>query len=300
MTKWIVFEAGSRAGLSARMFYEDYIRRTRSDDILLMQDTDLSVVQSINARADKSIGMVHGVWTGFGTTLSEISILYSKDTVVFPADELTRQKDVDLNVYGIRRRWFNDVLPIYYNKTAVNAELSPSGVRVPQTFDLNEVFVKPNTMSAGSRGLQSLSNVCVQQKLDIAEEFVVDCFVSENFDIEAICAREVKLRSGYDKLIRLLPETHSVYEFAKKIIASKHGMFRGVCHLQIARTNEMLAPYYYIEGSKRISGTSLVNLLVGYNPFMLLQGSKYVRTPYDEEWHSYEDLLCEVNHFIYD
>ena len=300
MTKWIVFEAGSRAGLSARMFYEDYIRRTRSEDILLMQDKDLSVVQSINARADKSIGMVHGVWTGFGTTLSETSILYSEDTVVFPADELTRQKDVDINGYGIRRRWFNDVLPIYYNKTAVNAELSLSGVRIPKTLDLNEVFVKPNTMSAGSRGLQSLSNVCVQQKLDIAEEFVVDCFVSENFDIEAICAREVKLRSGYDKLIRLLPETHSVYKFAEKIIASKHGMFKGVCHLQIARTNEMGAPYYYIEGSKRISGTSLVNLLVGYNPFMLLQGSKFIRTPYDEEWHSYEDLLCEVNQFIYD
>lgn len=300
MKKWIVFEAGSRAGLSARLFYEDYIRRTHAEDILLMQDTDLEVCQSINTGATKSFGIVHGVWTGTRTTLSEIGMLCGDDAVVFPADELTRQKDVDLKEYGIRRKWFNDVLPIYYNKTVVNAELSRSGVCVPQTFDLNEVFVKPNTMSAGSRGLQSLSNVCVQQKLDISEEYVVDCFVYDNFDIGAMCAREVKLRSGYDKLIRLLPETHSVYDFAKKVIASNYGLFRGVCHIQIARTYETGAPYYYIEGSKRISGTSLVNLLVGYNPFMLLQGSKFVRSPYDEEWHSYEDLLCEVNQFVYD
>lgn len=303
MTKWVVFEAGSRAGLSARLFYEDYYRNTNTEDILLMADDDRKVVEAINNEV--YLGQVRGINTGSGGTFDEVcEIYYSEDSdplAVFPADELTRQRMKDIDEYDIPRRWFNDVSPNYYNKSAVNARLAKSGIRVPQTFELNDVFIKPNTLSAGSRGLQSISNACVQRKIDIDREYVVDCFVNEDSEIVAMCAREVQLRSGYDKLIRLLSPDHRVCEFAEQVItASKNGMFRGVCHLQIVQAKETGAPLYYIEGSKRISGTSLVNLLVGYNPFRLLAGEPLHRKEFDNEWHSYEELYYRVIKRIYE
>jgi len=292
MRQWVVFEAGSRAGLSARLFFDDYCKRTSSKDTLLLVDDDDCVVNALNETKTDRVGAE----CGFGIGLRR------KDAVVFPADELTRQQSLDVDRYHISRRWFNDVVPTYYNKNFVNDVLAQVGIRVPTTFGIDNVLIKPNTMSAGSRGINALDNVCVQQRLDISQEFVVDATIDENRTILGIVARETKLRAGYDKLIRFVGSDHPVVEFARRIIRrSPNKMFQGICHLQICCTKENNLQFYYIEGSKRISGTSMVNLLAGYNPFVLLHtNEKTDCVPFDTEWHTYEDLLVRVSKKVYE
>lgn len=296
MKRWTVFEAGSRAGLSARMFFDDYKRKFKTDDTLLMVDGDLDVIDALDNTKGNGVYM----------SLQWRECIKHPDAVVFPADELTRQQAIDVNEYNIARMWFNDVSPKYYNKQHVNDMLSHFGVNVPKTFDVEDVFIKPNTMSAGSRGLMQYDNVCVQQRLDIDTEYVVDATVDEDGTVLGIVARATRLRAGYDKLIKFVPYDHPATQFALDVIKNCPSMmFRGVCHLQIAETREKGHPFYYIEGSKRISGTSLVNLAVGYNPFVLLHERKPMPRPeehacFDSLWHTYEEMLTRVNKQIYD
>lgn len=292
MRKWIVFEAGSRAGLSARLFFDDYCKRIASDDCLILIDDDVTAVQALNATMSKRVSAVTG--DNIGTATSEM--------VVFPADELTRQQSADIKRYKITRRWFNDVEPIYYNKRFVNGLMEQVGISIPKTFDIENVLVKPNTMSAGSRGITALDNVCVQQRLQIAHEYVVDATVDNDGTILGLVARETQLRAGYDKLVRFCEKGHPVIEFAERIIQScRIKMFRGVCHLQICSTDDDNTHLYYIEGSKRISGTSLVNLLVGYNPYVLLHTRQQVNCiPVDTQWRTYEDMFVQVNKLVYE
>lgn len=292
MRQWVVFEAGSRAGLSARLFFDDYCKRISSEDTLLLVDDDECVVNALNETKTDRVCAEGNLLVG----------LRRKDAVVFPADELTRQQSLDVDRCHISRRWFNDVVPAYYNKNLINRALAQVGICVPATFCIDNVLIKPNTMSAGSRGIRTFENVCVQQRLYISQEFVVDATVDESRTILGIIARETKLRAGYDKLIRFVESDHPVVEFARQIIeCSPNQMFQGVCHLQICCTNESSSQFYYIEGSKRISGTSMVNLLADYNPFVLLHTKEQTECiPFDTKWHTYEDLLVRVNKKVYE
>ena len=298
MKRCTVFEAGSRAGLSARMFFEDYKRKIDNDDVLYMVDIDNEVIEALYLDAPKDVIST--------SPFCKCVCIGGNDFVVFPADELTRQKGEDVAVHKITRSWFNDVVPSYYSKYEVNKQLSEVGVRIPATFYEQDVFIKPNRLSAGSRGLMNFDEVCVQKRLQIAHEYVVDATVAQDGTVLGIVARETKLRAGYDKLIRFVPSDHPATLFALDVIKKcPTAMFRGVCHLQICETEEKGNPFYYIEGSKRISGTSLVNIAVGYNPFVLLSTGEPMAKPeehggFDGGWHMYEEMIIRVNSMIHD
>lgn len=283
MTKWVVFEAGSRAGLSALMFFRHYKKISENDDVLTLVDDD----------------------PFFGCTRPELScdsveVLSPKvlrndkdDYCVFPADELTRQSGHNRG----SEEWFNCVGQEMYDKRFITAMLESRGVSVPKTLMASEVIVKPNSMSAGSRGILTFDDCCIQQRIDIAYEYVVDMFVDPDGEIVQLFPREVKLRAGYDKYIRFLCDAHRVADFARRVVKSDAlGMFRGPCHIQVVEDHS--GKMYYIEGSKRISGTSLVNILRGYNPFMLLKGEECPVKAFDEGWHTYEELLIKVEEML--
>lgn len=283
MTKWVVFEAGSRAGLSALMFFRQYKNMLKNNDVLVLVDDDETFRYTMPEKYCESVEVRSKVdidkWLG--------------ECVVFPADELTRQDGV---TYGADR-WFNYVCCEYYDKTFVNMVLGSHGVSVPQTMEAECVIVKPNSMSAGSKGIMNLDNYCIQQRIDVAHEYVVDMFVDKKGNIVSAFPREVKLRAGYDKYIRMLYLDHKVVEFSKQVVsADVIGIFRGPCHIQVVE--DYNGKLYYIEGSKRISGTSLVNILRGYNPFMLLAGIEHETLPFDEDWHTYEELLMKAEEMV--
>ena len=283
MKNWVVFEAGSRAGLSALTFFRQYKKLTKCDDNLFMVDDDKVFLATNNERYDS-------VKTLCGSVLIRE---YLGDFIVFPADELTRQRGCK---YGASE-WFNCVGQEMYDKRFVTAMLESRGVSVPKTLMAEEVIAKPNTMSAGSKGIMNLDDYCVQQRIDIAHEYVVDMFVGENGEIVKLFPREVKLRSGYDKYVRFLYGGHKVANFAYDVVnADVLGMFRGPCHIQVVEDHS--GKLYYIEGSKRISGTSLVNILRGYNPFCLLNDVETSVNDYDEDWHTFEELLIKVEEIV--
>lgn len=283
MTKWVVFEAGSRAGLSALMFFRQYKKLVPNDDELIMVDDD-KVFLSTNNEAFDSV-----------TTMcsKNLCLEHCGEYVVFPADELTRQRG---HRFGTGE-WFNNVGVEMYDKRFVTAMLESRGVSVPKTLMAENVIVKPNSMSAGSKGIMNLDDYCVQQRIDVAHEYVVDMFVGEDGGIVKLCPREVKLRAGYDRYIRFLHSGHKVAMFAYDVVnADVIGMFRGPCHIQVVEDHN--GQLYYIEGSKRISGTSLVNILRGYNPFCMLNDVETPVNDYDEGWHTFEELLIKVEEVV--
>ena len=282
---YVVFEAGSRAGLSAMLFFLHYVKKENTNDVLIMVDSDESFVKSFSGKYDRVTVLSEKNWYNYVLQFDP------EEIAAFPADELTRQKCVP-----IADEWWNKVRPEFYNKQYVNSQLEAAGIRVPKTFDVaDHVIVKPNTLSAGSKGISIFDNVCVSERIEIAHEYVIDCFHNPGVQTE-IHARETKLKNGYDKYIRMVPHTDKVYDFAKHVLVDSpiNGMFQGPCHLQVAEDKD--GRLYYIEGSKRISGTSLVNLLYGYNPFLSIAG-KSMRLegtyPYDE-WCSFEHMFGQV------
>lgn len=283
MTKWVVFEAGSRAGLSAMMFFRHYKKLVPNDDKLLMVDDDKVFLATNNEKYD-SVKLICS---------KALCLEHLGNYTVFPADELTRQRGHKSGA----QEWFNCVGQEMYDKRFVTAMLESRGVSVPKTLMADEVIVKPNSMSAGSRGVMNFDCCCVQQRINIAHEYVVDMFVDPDGEIVQLFPREVKLRAGYDRYIRFLYDNHRVAEFARRVVHSDAlGMFRGPCHIQVVEDES--GKLYYIEGSKRISGTSLVNILKGYNPFMLLTDKVDTIKDHDEDWHSYEELLIKVEELL--
>lgn len=281
--RWVVFEAGSRAGLSALMFFRHYKKLVPNDDELCLVDED-KVFLSTNSDKYDSVKMLCS---------RALCIEHLGDYIVFPADELTRQRGHKSG----SEEWFNRVGQEMYDKRFITAMLESRGVPVPKTLMAGEVIVKPNSMSAGSKGILTFDDCCVQQRIDIAHEYVVDMFVDPDGEIVQLFPREVKLRAGYDRYIRFLYDDHRVADFARRVVASDAlGMFRGPCHIQVVE--DQSGKMYYIEGSKRISGTSLVNILKGYNPFLLLNDKVDAIKDHDEDWHTYEELLIKVEEML--
>lgn len=279
MTRWVVFEAGGRAGLSALMFFRHYKKIVPNDDELCLVDDD-TVFLSTDSEKYDSVKMLCS---------RELCIELLGDYTVFPADELARQRGLAIGA----DEWFNKVGREMYDKRFITAMLESKGVSVPKTLMTDHVIVKPNEFSAGSKGIVNFDKCCVQQRIDIAHEYVVDMFVDQDGQVLQIFPREVKLRAGYDKYIRLLSHEHKVASFAMDVVnADCLGMFAGPCHIQVVE--DQSGKLYYIEGSKRISGTSLVNILRGYNPFMCLRGCSLAEKNFDEAWHSFEELLIKA------
>lgn len=282
MTNWLVFEAGSRAGLSATAFFRQFRNEYKSEDTLCLIDDDETFMLCTDIEKD-GVKIIHK---------SAVDVLLDS-SVIFPADELTRQSGMPEN----SRKWFNSVYSEFYDKRYVSFRLENNGVRVPRTLFAEDVIVKPNSMSAGSKGIYTFDNCCVQQRIDVKHEYVVDMFVDEYKNVVQLFPREVKLRAGYDKYIRFLWLDHKVAEFAKEIVAADSiGIFRGPCHVQIIE--DASGMLYYVEGSKRISGSSLVNILRGYNPFALLNGIVPEYKCFDEKWHLFDELLVKVEEVL--
>jgi hypothetical protein len=172
-----------------------------------------------------------------------------------------------------------------------------SSILIPKTFDVKNVCIRPNTLSAGSKGLQLLDNVSITQKINIVEEYVVD--VLRDDDNIRIFPRQVKLKNGYDRLIMPISENSlladDIVEFITKVSPSNEGVFSDIFHLQLAKADD--GNVYYIEWSKRISGTSVVNLFRGMNPFCFINGIDVkVENPFSYgEWYRYEDFLNQIS-----
>ena len=284
---FVVFESGSRAGLSAELFFEFYRKRSSSGDTLFLSDLDedFSSIEKLFPQVER----IHDS--------KALEMLASGDAVVFPADEITRQKNENVtrvaSLHG-----FSRVEPWYYNKNSVNRFLMPKTqgceIQVPPTFDTTQVCVRPNTLSAGSRNVQLLENACVTMKIDIAREFVVDVLRYDNNSIYCF-PREVTLKNGYDRFIKLLPldgrVAHAVKEFVTAVCPTNQGLFSNIFHLQLCEDRE--GRLFYIEFSKRISGTSCVNIGSGMSPFALIDGAEQQLNPafVDGKWHRFEDFL---------
>lgn len=286
---YVVFEAGSRAGWSARKFFEHYCKTYGGfNDKLILVDNDETFIEC-NCCSNNITSVRQ----------SEFVEKYKDEQFfIFPADELTRQRISNLE-FSFSNAMMYVPTSNEYSKAWLNKYLQLKGIRVPQTFGISSnVFIKPNTMSAGSKGLLSLENVCVCEKINIAQEYVVDCYIDYPNEILRFYGREVKLKNGYDKYIRFIDENSDVIEFAKNIIekSKELTLFNNICHIQIMRNEE--GELFFIEASNRISGTSIVNVLRGFNPFNLLNNMLCKSVQYDNKWHLYEDLLTEINKII--
>ena len=284
---FVVFESGSRAGLSAELFFEHYVDATGAQHQLFLSDLDEDF-QHIVSRYPQ-VHLIHDS--------QAFAMLEAGEALIFPADELTRQSN-PVATEVASKHGFSRILSSYYNKKQMNDMLAPltidCSIKVPETFSLSNVCVKPNTMSAGSRNIQFLYNACVMQKIDIDHEFVVDVL---RYDDEKmyIFPREVTLKNGYDRFIKLLPldgelAAH-VSEFVKAVCSKNDGAFSDIFHLQLCQ--DKAGQFYYIEFSKRISGTSCVNLVSGMNPFAMLDGvEQEINTSMiDGCWRRFEDFM---------
>ena len=284
---YVVFESGSRAGLSAQLFFEYHVNVAGGGHQLFLSDLDEDF-QRIVPRHE----LVHHIHDS-----RALKMLEAGEAVIFPADELTRQSNAVATRVASGHP-FSQVLPSYYNKKQMNEFLAPltehCAITVPKTFDLSSVCVKPNSMSAGSRNIQFIDNACVVQKIDIAHEYVVDVL---RYDDEKLYVfpREVTLKNGYDRFIKLLPLggelANYVAEFVKAVCPKNNGVFSHIFHLQLCK--DITGQYYYIEFSKRISGTSLVNILTGMSPFAMLDGIDQHLDEHsiDGSWRRFEDYL---------
>lgn len=220
-----------------------------------------------------------------------ILALTAKDRI-FPCDELTRQSNaIVADIAAIDN--VSSVEPHFYDKRMMNTYLDDraKGLKIPKTFPIENVFVKPNAMSAGSKGCYPMNDMCVSERINIKNEYVIDCLKGE--EQLQVFPRQVVLKNGYDKYIKLLPVASkigdAVFEFILSIAECK--LFNGIFHLQVAENNN--GDFYYIEASKRISGTSIANLTRGFNPFFFLNG---LRRPSEDrfkenQWYRFEDFI---------
>lgn len=294
--KFIVFEAGSRAGFSAEMFFLAWQKQHPNNELILA-DAD-NAYSTIPAPSH-----IHRVSEDDGISM----LSTDNDIIIFPGDELTRQSKPLVANVAIKQP-FATIFPQLYNKKYVNETLlsalgENTPIRIPKTFNCVDVFLKPNVMSAGSKGLMRQSNVCVSEYIHIKKEYVAD--ILENDGTLQIFVREVTLRSGYDKMVKLLPQNHpiamAISDFLIQIYATNIlvPLFQGIFHIQIAEDeNHQL---YYIEASRRISGTSIVNIFRGFNPFSHIlgeRGSMYVNRFEYNTWYRYEDFLVELKKVI--
>lgn len=299
--KYIVFEAGSRAGLSAEIFFRAWRKQNGWDDgngdVLYLADSDQTYC-SVPSESDNIIRI---------SEQEAVNLIQSgEDVVVFPGDELTRQLNPVVR-NAVQDDDYARVSPLWYDKAHVNnvlAELvsiDQCKIRIPLTFGLTDAFIKPNKASAGSKGLELKVDVCVSQIIDIRREFVADVLYDGNY--VNVFPREVKLRSGYDKMIRLLPPLSRISREVRKFVecvSSQVELFApGIFHIQLAEdTNGDL---FYIESSRRISGTSLVNLANGFNPFCFMNRVKtdvIVTRFEDGKWFRYEDFVLDIENEI--
>lgn len=289
---YVVFEAGSRCGTSARLFFNQYVSNNPSavDDSLLLVDMSEEFVESATTLCNAS--HIGACLEKDAQRIIDMMINDGQDVAIFPADELTRQRG-----YNPNPKWWNDVKKEFYDKEYVNARLASHGVTVPPTFRIKDVIVKPNSQSAGSKGIQFLDNVCISKRIDIAHEYVVDMFVT--IEGQTVCyPREVKLKNGYDHYIKFLPQDSAVVAFAKHLPLVYPQLFSGPCHCQLIEDNNGVL--YYVEGSKRLSGTSMVAMLFGYNPFELVNGAE-IKEPAPNssatygEWYSFDSLRSLIS-----
>jgi hypothetical protein len=109
----------------------------------------------------------------------------------------------------------------------------------------------------------------------------------------------VTLKNGYDRFVKLLPRDDAfagvIREFVLRAYPANEGMFSDIFHLQLAMTPQ--AEIYYIESSKRISGTSLVNLAAGMNPFCFINHAPQPAPMPDftvGKWYRFEDFLLAL------
>ncbi|MCM1139019.1 MAG: hypothetical protein NC453_10670 [Muribaculum sp.] len=301
MRKYIVFEGGSRAGLSAELFFHAWRKQNGwnegEGDVLYLADSD-PVFRSVPT-SSANIKRI--------TEQAAFSLIQSdENVVVFPADELTRQCNFAVND-KVSEDKFAGVSQLWYDKAHMNNVLSElvstanCAIRIPLTFGLTHAFIKPNRASAGSKGIELKEEVCVSQPIEIEHEYVVDVLRSDN-RIEAY-PREVVLRAGYDKYVRLLPTSSPLAREVCKFVecvGSQVGLFApGIFHIQLAE--DVNGDLYYIEASRRISGTSIVNLANGFNPFCFMNGvvaDALVHRHKYGEWFRYEDSVLDVENVI--
>lgn len=141
-----------------------------------------------------------------------------------------------------------------------------------------------------------------QKKINIVKEYVIDAAIVNN--LLSCRSREVKLNQGYDKFIKFTPLHEEKFmnllcELSLKTLGTPlNGLFDGIFHVQIAEDSH--GDLWFIEASKRLSGTSLVNLAVGFNPVLNIMGI------YDDQkafsniadtgvWFSYDYLLSKIS-----
>lgn len=289
---YFVFEAGGRAGLSAELFFVNRVNKGDGGSLVLadMDETyrmcpcPPGVKRVAEAEA---LGMIASNPDG---------------CTVFPADELARQGKPA--VFELASR--NPMVAVehwFYSKRTMNETLAAATagcrIKIPETFFLDDVFMRPNTMSAGCHGVGKLENTCITRRIEIAHEYVVD--VNWTADEPAIYAREVRIKNGYDKYLKFLGSGSTVAcavrEFIKAVKTALPKLVTGIFHIQLIENPA--GEIYFVEYSKRISGTSIVNLFRGYNPFDALDG---VETPVvkgdfarEDVWYRYEDLILNLN-----
>lgn len=292
---YVVFESGSRAGFSAEMFFRIWKKRYPDNNAkLILSDIDTLFSELPTTHPDIER---QKDWQA-------IARLSLKNYRVFPGDEMTRQ-DYQVVRDFVKNDYYASVEQWFYDKSRVNALLASvvgasCPIKIPKTFDLNSVCVKPNTMSAGSRNIEFKDNVCVSEKIDIQHEYVID--VIEKDGEFNIFAREVVLRQGYDKFIKLLDEKHKLTSAVRcflKLVSHKIRaiLFKGIFHIQVAE--DINGDFYFIEASKRISGSSIVNVYNGFNPFDALENT----TPFIcadnsfsyNKWYRFEEMISRLS-----
>lgn len=292
---YVVFESGSRAGFSAEMFFRIWKKQYPDNNAkLILSDIDTLFSELPTTHPD--IERLKD-----RQTIARLSL---KNSRIFPGDEMTRQNYQVVRDFA-KNDYYASVEQWFYDKSRVNTLLaSVVGasclIKIPKTFDLNSVCVKPNTMSAGSRNIEFDDNVCVSEKIDIQHEYVVD--VLERNGEFNIFAREVVLRQGYDKFIKLLDEKHKLTSAVRcflELVSSKirATLFKGVFHIQVAE--DVNGEFYFIEASKRISGSSIVNVFNGFNPFDVLENTTpfiCADNPFSyNKWYRFEEMVSRLS-----
>lgn len=292
--RYLVFEAGGRAAFSAELFFLHRVN-CGDGDTLLLADTD-PLYREVRAGDSSVIRM---------TEADALALLAnpeaSRDILIFPADELTRQGNRAVQAHAASHP-ISAVEQWYYHKKLMNERLadvtSGCAISIPMTFPTERIFIRPDTMSAGSHGVRGMENTCITELVDIEREYVVD--VDWLGNEPAIYPREVKIKHGYDKYIQFLPADGilgtAVNEFVRAMRTGCAPLTSGIFHLQLIEDRR--GCLYFIEYSKRISGSSSANLFRGYNPFDSLAGaaSTVCRDLCEEgTWHRYEDFVLKMH-----
>ena len=289
---YIVFESGSRAGLSAEVFFMDYCKRhPQTPDRLYTSDLDpmFSQIQSPHPRIEHICDDV------------AFDILAAGDACIFPAEELTRQGNSQARTFADQHH-FSKVETWYYDKCQMNQWLAEraigSKIAIPRTFPSTSICVRPNSMSAGTRGVTLSDTSCITERINICHEYVVDVLRSSN--TIQVYPREVTLKNGYDRYVKLIDSqsqlASDIVDFIKQVAPQNEGLMSDIFHLQLACDDKN--QLYYIESSKRISGTSLVNVFRGMRPFDLLAGEEPIDTldgPFSfDKWYRCEDFMLAL------